>query len=311
MLNRRRWLQGLGLAGSSIVLCAQAARQGQTSAARAGLRLGVVALPGSPMEDFARRCAPRLGQSLGERVLLQVMPPGTDTLAWCSRDAQTTGLLLAEVWRLGAQASWHSNEASAAACLAAAPPLALLAQEPLVLAVNRFMPRTLAEFCAEEQSGSADAARSDRWRYGVDGADPVAAEVAAACLQQAGLDRLRQVVFRGPSQLLPALAGARLQMTAQRIADTLAGQDCGTADDRGAGNHGGWAAAHRAGDVHLLAVADSVRLSMLPEVPTLNEALGGSGHEAARCRVLLATPSTSTRRLQRLADAAASLVGSC
>jgi hypothetical protein len=300
-LNRRRWLQGLGLAGSGLALPASATppRRGTTLA------------------RLAQQCAHQLERRLGERVGLQLMPPGTDTRAWCSawrsaayrRDTTATGLLLTEAWRLGAEPQWHSSDTSTAACLAAAPPLAVLAHAPLVLAANRFMPLTLAAFGAAAPADVKAAADASAWRYGLDGSDRIEGELIARCLQAAGLGRLQALAFRGPSQLLPALAGARLQLTVQPIAG--AGPACSIGHERVAGNQGSWAAAHRAGDVHLLAVADEVRLGFLPEVPTLKQALGEAGLAAARCRVLLATPGGSPQRLRRLADAAASLAGSC
>jgi len=308
MLNRRRCLQQLGLAGCTPSLPAAAAASSQARPPPAGpgahqharLRLGVVALPGSALAQLAQRCAWRLTQRLGDAVALQVLAPGSDAMAWCSGDAQRMGLLLAEAWCLGAQPSWHSDNPAATACLAAAAPLAVLAREPLVLAANRFMPKTLVEFRAMASGGAAD------WRYGVDGTHAVAVELVARCLQQAGLGRLRALEFRGPSQLLPALAGARLQLTVQRIAGD--GAACSAAQQPLAGKPGSWAAAQQAGDVQLLAVADAVRLAALPELPTLNEALGGTDHIAACCQVLLATPGHWP---QRLTDAVASLAESC
>ncbi len=293
--RRRLWLQGLLLAGSGLVAPVGAtAPGGAAPGAHAAWLLGVVALPDSTSATLAAACAHHLARRLGELVALEVLPPGTDLPSWWRRGPPAGRLLLTETWQQGP---------TPALTAAGAQLLAELTREPLVLAGNRLLPADLAAWRLAAQAGTGV------WRYGTDGTDPRAADLVAACLQQAGLGRLQPVLFRGPVQLLPALAGARMELGVQFGADARAGPACRQHPDS---VHGGrWEAAHRAGDIRLLAVADARRSPWLPGVPTLDEALGSTGQQAARCRLLLAAPGLPSPQLRQLAAAAATLPAGC
>jgi hypothetical protein len=304
-LHRRRlWLQGLLLAGSGLLTPAGVTKPAVSAPADpAAWLLGVAALPGSTSAQLAAGCARHLARQLGAPVALAVLPPGTELLSWGRSGPSARRLLLVEAWQQGQAPAGHGAADWQTQCLDGAQPLALLTREPLVLAGNRLLP---ADMTAWRAAALADDAV---WRYGADGTDPGAADLVAACLQQAGLGRLRPVLFRGPAQLLPALAGARMQLGVQFGADVLAGPACRQQRRSMPGQR--WDAAHTAGDIRLLAVADARRSPWLPGLPTLAEALGGTGLQAARCRLLLAAPGLALAQRQQLAAAAATLPTGC
>lgn len=291
LFNRRQLMRGLLATGMLAPAQAQpGGAQAHGNGSGAAVRLGVLQTPDVGSEDLAYRVARHLKRQLDEPVTLTTVHIDTDLMQWCQSEPRVSSLLLCTAWRLGTAPSWHSPHPALAGFLAGRQPLALLRSEPLALAVNRFQPRSLLPALDKAYAGAAGI------RYATDATDGMSRQIIERWLSGPRWASMQHVPFRGQAQLLPALSGARVEMTVQPLGSVSASDT------------GRWLAAHRARDISVVAVADVQRLPGLPDVPTLDEALSQAGHRAVRCHVLLAAPDLAASRLHRLSVATAALV---
>jgi tripartite-type tricarboxylate transporter receptor subunit TctC len=310
-IGRRQLMRGL--AQGLVAAPAWAAAASTPARATGTLELGVMAAPGSARQAAARRWAARWARQLGQAVSVVDLPATTDVLDWCQPSTGAARAVLATVWQGAATATTTTTSTGACSNRIASPPwpglqtLAALAREPLVLMADRFMPRVTAAAPQRDWAAVQQALKSSAtpWRCGMDSTDAAARVAALRLLQALGLGRAEPVDFRGPAQLVPALAGARMPLAVLTAGLCIGSRWEAMAPDQAPGQADGPVAAHRRGDIQLWAVAERARLPGLPQVPTADELLGCTGNDIGRWQLLLAPAEGESRFMRRLAAAAA------
>lgn len=238
------------------------------------IRLVVPFPPGGPTDLVARPLAQRLGEALGQTVLVENRGGaggnlGAEAVARAAPDGHT--LLLSNVGVLAVNASLYRNlpfdpEADFA-------PIALVAGAPVALVVHAAVPaRTVAEFV--------------RWTR----AQPGPVPYGSAGIGSPG--HLAGEVFRTITGA--ALAHLPYRGSAPALQDVTAGH-VGAMFDPVQSPLG----QIQAGRVRALALSAGERLPILPEVPTMAEA-GVPGHEMVAWWAVVAPARTPAPVLDRL-----------
>jgi tripartite-type tricarboxylate transporter receptor subunit TctC len=106
--------------------------------------------------------------------------------------------------------------------------------------------------------------------------------------REAGRVSIEHIPFKGTGQSKPALLGGHVEL----ITDTL----------------GSSLADHKAGRMRILAIAAEKRSTLLPDVPTVDEALGTRAFEAVLWNVVAAPEGTPPAVLETLASATAKVM---
>ncbi len=126
-------------------------------------------------------------------------------------------------------------------------------------------------------------------RYGSPGTSSFLHLSAVRMLMEAGNLDILHVPYRGSAPAMADLLGGHLHM----LVDTLA-----TSMEQ-----------HQAGRIRLLAVASATRSSLLPDVPTVAEALGLSDFEAVLWASIAAPSGTPGEIIRRLSEATTRAIG--
>ena len=268
MIPRRSLLvAGLGLAGSQ-------AAHAQPWAPDRPIRLVVPFPPGGPTDLVARPLAQRLGEALGQTVLVDNRGGaggnlGAQAVARAAPDGHT--LLLSNVGVLAVNAALYRSlpfdpERDFA-------PVALVAGAPVALVVNAAVPaRNVAEFVAwtRVQPGPVP--------YGTAGIGTpghLAGEVFRSLTGAA----LAHLPYRGSAPALQDLAAGHIAAMFDPVQSPL-GQI-------------------QAGRIRALALSGATRSAALPDVPTMAEA-GVPGHEMVAWWAVVAPARTPAPVLERL-----------
>ncbi|MFO1271725.1 MAG: tripartite tricarboxylate transporter substrate binding protein [Rubrivivax sp.] len=263
LLSRRRWLLHAG-ALAALPAAAQSNRP---------LRLIVPFTPGGSSDILARAIAPRLGQALGQTVVVDNKPGAGGSLgaaeaAKAEPDGNT--VLMGHVGTLAVNPSLYPRLPYDP--LKSFVPVAWVARVPNVLVVNAASPvKTLKEFI--------DRAKAAPGKYTFSsGGNGSAAHITFEYLKlKSGLFMLH-IPYRG---------------TAPSVADLIAGQVDATFTGTPV-----VLPLVKAGRLRALAVSSRERLPALPEVPTVAEMY--PGFEADQWYGLVAPAGTPAERVARL-----------
>jgi len=269
---RRR---GILLATSALATSALAApARAQSGWPDRPIRLVVPFPPGGPTDLVARPLAQRLGQALGQTVLVDNRGGaggnlGADQVAKAAPDGHT--LLLSNVGVLAINPSLYRN-------LPFDPtrdfiPIATIAAAPVALVVHDSVPvRNVTEFIAWTRQGAQP--------YGTAGAGSPG-HLAGAMFATLTGARLTHVPYRGSAPAIQDLVGGYLPVMFDPVQAQLP--------------------QIQAGRVRCLALSAPARSLALPDVPTMAEA-GVAEHQMTAWWALVApagTPASVTGRLAR------------
>jgi tripartite-type tricarboxylate transporter receptor subunit TctC len=247
------------------------------------LRLVVPFPPGGPTDLYARLYGQRLGAVLGQSVVIDNKAGASGAIG--SMDvmrAAPDGYTL-----LFGTASTHSlyNLMSATPQYDSVKDfahIAIVGGAAVVFVAQPSMPPTL--------KGVLDQARANpgKLRYGSPGGGTLM-HIAAERLKRegGGLDILH-IPFKGSGQAKTALLGGQIEMVTDTLGASL--QD------------------HKAGKTRILAIAAPRRSPQLPDVPTVDEALGTKGFEAMLWNVVAAPAGTPAAVLETLSAATAKVM---
>ena len=273
-MNRRRALKvfacGLAAAHAGVSF-------GQTFPSKA-IRLVVPFPPGGPTDIFARQYGARLATALGQPVLIDnkagasgaigavdVMrsPADGHTLVFGTASTHALYNLIADKPQYDSLKNFAH--------------VAILGGAPVVFIAHPSLPPTLKGVL--EQARAAPG----KLRYGSPGSGTLMHLAAERLKREAGGADIEHIPYKGTGQSKPALLGGQVEL----ITDTL----------------GSSLADHKAGRLRILAIAAGERSALLPDVPTVNEALGTRGFEAVLWNVVAAPEGTPAPVLDALAAA--------
>lgn len=270
---RRLMLQMLAL-----TLCAGvSATQAQTSASdfpSKPIRLVVTFPPGGSTDAVVRLIAPRLGEKLGQQVVVDNRPGaggniGLAVVAKADADGHTLGV--------GAAGGLAAN-ISLYAKMPFEPikdfaPLTLLAHIPFVLVAHPGLPaKNLAEMLAQGQAAPGRLAVGH-------GGNGTAMHLSVQLLKQMAKVDLSEIAYKGSGPAAMDALGGQVQLAMLDVPSAL--------------QH------VKAGKLKALAVTGSTRLSFLPEVPTMAEA-GVPGYESTGWFGMVAPAATPAPVLAKL-----------
>lgn len=235
---------------------------------------------GGTTDIVARLIAPGLAAQLGQPVVVENRPGAGGTIAAEALARATdshTIMLINNGFAVGA-AIYRRLPFDPLADIA---PIAMVAATGLVLLVPADGPRDLAAFIA------AARARTDPFNLATVGVGSTQHFVAEAIQAEADF-RLTHIPYRGTPAAILALRGAEVQAVVETAAAVL-GQI-------------------RSGEVRALAITSATRSPLLPEVPTVAEALGRA-FEIDTWFALAAPARMPEAPRERLAEAMAALAG--
>jgi tripartite-type tricarboxylate transporter receptor subunit TctC len=238
------------------------------------IRLVVPFPAGSSTDIIARIIGQRLSSRLGQQIVIENRAGasgniGADTVAKAAPDGYTIGI---------ATASTHAVAASLSANLPYDPikdfaPVAMLGGQPYVLVLYPGLPaQNLAELIALAK------AKPGSLNYGSAGVASLA-HLATALLASMAAINIAHVPYKSSAQSMTDMITGRLDMQFATIAPSLPNI--------------------RAGQLRALVTSGKTRASVLPEVPTADEA-GIAGYEASLWVSLVMPPATSPAIIARL-----------
>ncbi|MBC7432527.1 MAG: tripartite tricarboxylate transporter substrate binding protein [Rubritepida sp.] len=242
------------------------------------VRMVVPSQAGGTTDSFARRVAVRMQPPLGQPVTVVNRPGeggsiGTLEVIRARPDGQTILLSTASTLCLHGMLT----EPPRFDVFADLVPISLLGASPVVFAVRSGGASGLAELL--------DAARhqSPGLRFGSPGTGTYLHLALEMLRRQAGEPPFAHVPFVGSSLTLAGLLAGQVDAITATVANSLR--------------------PHRAGDIHILAVAGARRSPLLPEVPTVAEALSLAEFEAALWMTLMLPAGGPVTMRDRLAYA--------
>lgn len=211
------------------------------------VRLIVAYSPGGPNDILARVVSPKLGETLGQQILVENRPGadgsiGVESVAKAAPDGYT--LLLGDMPIAARPALFKSLTFDVRKELT---PVGMIATAPLLLVVNPALPaKTVTELIALARS------KPGRLSFGSPGARGGPPDLAAELFKGAqGLDVL-SVPYKGAGPALTDLVGGRISFMFVGVSASKSFID--------------------AGRLRALAITGKKRAAALPEVPTLAEA---------------------------------------
>ena len=230
--------------------------------------------PGGPTDINARLFAQRLGEQMGQQVVVDNKPGAGGNLAATEAAKapadgytifyNTSAITIAPALYSGIQYDPLKDYA----------PVALTATVPLVLAINPGVPaRNLQEFVAYAK------ANQGRLNYASSGTGTITHLAGALFAAQLGL-QMQHIPYKGSAPALVDVVGGQTQMMIDTISIVL----LYARDNR----------------LRVLAVAMPRRLAVLPEVPTLEEAAKLPGFEMSAWQGLVVPAATPKEIVARL-----------
>jgi len=258
---RRRELLKLGLTGAlpwpALRAEAQSAYPGRP------LRLVVPFPPGGPTDVFARQYAQRLAVVLGQAVVVENKSGASGTIGALEvKNAEPDGYTL-----LFGTATTHGLYNAVARqpqydAVRDFTHIAIVGGAPAAFGVGPGAPQTL--------KGLIEAARANpgKLQYGSPGEGTTLHLATERLKREAGNFDIQHIPYRGGAQSLPALIGGQVSMSV----DTL----------------GPLIPFHKSGKLKIVAVAGAKRSPLVPDVPTVDEAIGTRGFESVLWNVIAA-----------------------
>lgn len=237
------------------------------------LRIIIGFSAGGPTDNIARLLAIKLGEFLGQPVVIENRPGANAVLA-----ADAVSRAAADGYTLLYNTSSFALSAALSPKLPYNPTrdftgIALTASAPTVLIVNKdFKARTIKEFIEQL------AANPGKYSYGSAGTGTITHVIPAQLLQTAGLNAVH-VPYKGSAPALIDLFGGQIQFAIDAMSSALP--------------------YIRDGRVRALAVTSAERIPSLPDVPTISESWI-KGYEASAWQGLMvpaAVPAPIVARL--------------
>jgi tripartite-type tricarboxylate transporter receptor subunit TctC len=227
--------------------------------------------PGVPADVLARIMAPRLGEGLGQSVIVENKPGaganvGADFVVKSDPDGYTlfVSSVANSVTHSAGKVPFHlANDLA---------PISLVADVPGLLVAHPSMPGSLREFIA------AAKAKPDAFSFGSSGPG-TATHLYGELLNLGAGTKLVHVPYRGSSQTVTDLIAGRIQVMFTPASTVMAHV--------------------RAGTIKALAAMGQKRRADLPDVPTFAES-GFEGYEAAFWFGLTAPAKTPKPIIERL-----------
>ncbi len=279
---QRRDLIKLGLLAA--VQSVWSAAHAQAAYPARPLRLVVPFPPGGPTDTFARQYAQRLSAVLGQTVVVENKSGASGAIGSVDvKNAAPDGYSL-----LFGTATTHGLYNVIARdpqydALRDFTHVAIVGGAPAAFAVGPAAPQTLKAL--------VDAARANpgKLQYGSPGEGTTLHLATERMKSEAGKFDIQHIPFKGSAQSLQALLGNHISMTV----DTL----------------GPLIPHHKAGKLRIVALAGAKRSPLMPDVPTVDEALGSRGFESVLWNVVTAPAKLPPAVLATLAAATAKVMG--
>lgn len=278
---QRRDLIKLGLMGALPWQLSAVYAQGAYPARQ--LRLVVPFPPGGPTDVFARQYAQRLGTVLGQPVVVENKSGASGAIGSLDvKNAAADGYSL-----LFGTATTHSlydviSKQPQYNSLTDFSHIAIVGGAPAAFGVGPTGPQTL--------KGLLDQARATpgKLQYGSPGEGTTLHLATERMKRAAGGFDIEHIPYKGSAQSLQALLGSQISMTV----DTL----------------GPLIPHHKAGKLKIVAVAGTKRSPLVPDVPTVDEAIGTRGFEAVLWNVVTTPAKLPAAVLATLAAATAKVM---
>jgi tripartite-type tricarboxylate transporter receptor subunit TctC len=280
-MNRRQLLKFAAVAAAGLGLVTGALAQ--PAFPSKPLRLVVPFPPGGPTDVFGRAYAAKLATVLGQPVVVDNKSGaggivGTLEVKRSAPDGYTLNFGTAStncLYPLLTDKPQYD-------VLADFIPVAVIGGASIVITGNPSMPPTL--------KGVLDASRAQpgKFQYGSPGTGTLMHMTVERLKRETGADMLH-VPFRGSAPSMLALLGGQVGVSVDTIGPSLQN--------------------HRAGKIRILALASPRRSPLLPEVPTVDEALGIKGFEAVLWNVIAVPAGTPPAVVEILSQATAKVTG--
>ncbi len=271
-VTRRNALAVLGSVAASVALPGYA--QGSFPNRPIKLVLGFSA--GGPTDNIARILGVKLGEELGQPIVIENRPGANAVLA-----ADAVARSPADGYTLLYNTSSFALAAALSPKLPYSPVrdftyVALTAAAPTVLIVNTgFKANNIKEFVAQIK------ANPGKFSYGSAGKGTITHVIPVQLLQSSGLDAVH-IPYKGSAPALVDLFSGQIQFAVDAMSSALP--------------------YIRDGRVRALAVTSKERLSVLPEVPTISESWI-PGYEASAWQGIMAPAATPAAVIARLNQA--------
>ena len=270
LITRRKAVLALGSLATTATLCGA---QAQAAYPAKPLRMILGFPAGGPTDNIARLLAIKLGELLGQPVVIENRPGANAVLA-----AEAVARAPADGYTLLYNTSSFALSAALSPKLPYNPTrdftgVALTAAAPTVLIVNNdFKAHNVKEFIEEVK------ANPGKFSYGSAGTGSITHVIPAQLLQTAGLNAVH-IPYKGSAPALIDLFGGQIQFAVDAMSSALP--------------------YIRDGRVRALAVTSKERIAALPNVPTVSESWI-SGYEASAWQGLMvpaAVPAPVVARL--------------
>ena len=227
------------------------------------LRLVVPFPPGGPTDVFARQYAQRLSVVMGQAVVVENKSGASGTIGALEvKNAEPDGYSL-----LFGTATTHGlynviTRQPQYDAVRDFTHIAIVGGAPAAFGVGMSAPQTL--------KGLIDAARANpgKLQYGSPGEGTTLHLATERLKREAGNFDIQHIPYRGGAQSLPAMIGGQVSMSV----DTL----------------GSMVSFHKAGKLKVVAIATAKRSLLVPDVPTVDEAIGTRGFESVLWNVIAA-----------------------
>jgi len=264
-------------------LCAGTGAVAQSAYPSKPLRLVVPFPPGGPTDVFGRAYAAKLSAVLGQTVVVDNKSGaggvvGTLEVKRSAPDGYTLNFGTAStncMYPLLTDKPLYD-------VLNDFAPVAVVGGASIVITGNPSLPPTL--------KGVLDAARAQpgKVQYGSPGNGTLMHITVERLKRETGAD-LQHIPFRGSAPSMQALLGGQINLSVDTIGPSLQN--------------------HKAGRIRILALASARRSALIPDVPTVDEALGIRGFEALLWNVVVAPAGTPAAVIETLSQATAKVMG--
>lgn len=262
--------------------CIAAGALAQTAYPSKPLRLVVPFPPGGPTDVFGRLYAARLSSVLGQPVIVDNKSGasgivGTLEVKRSAPDGYTLNFGTAStncMYSLLTDKPLYD-------VLTDFAPVAVIGGASIVITANPTLPPTL--------KAVFDAARAQpgKFQFGSPGTGTLMHITVERLKRETGAD-IQHIPFRGSAPSMQALLGGQIGMSVDTIGPSLQ--------------------SHKAGKIRILALASARRSPLIPDVPTVDEALGIKGFEALLWNVIVAPAGTPLAVIETLSQATAKVM---
>lgn len=243
------------------------------------LRLVVPFPPGGPTDVFARQYAARLSTVLGQSVVVDNKSGasgvvGTLEVKRSAPDGYTLNFGTASTNSMYALLT----DKPLYDVLTDFTPVAVIGGASIVITAHPSLPPTL--------KGVLDASREQpgKFQFGSPGNGTLMHITVERLKRETGAD-LQHIPFRGSAPSMQALLGGQIGVSVDTIGPSLQ--------------------SHKAGKIRILGLASARRSPLIPDVPTIDEALGIKGFEALLWNVIVAPAGTPPAVVETLSQATA------